>query len=106
MRRLFCAVNVSMDAERWKRVDELLQAAMQMPDRRQQEFLRQRLNKGSVRFLESPGLHACTSMSRPVDLGSWFLRTVDKPLASSIDGLFQRCRTRGKACTAAVGGRD
>jgi hypothetical protein len=30
-----------MDAERWKRVDELLQAALQVPAGRQQEFLRQ-----------------------------------------------------------------
>lgn len=29
-----------MDAERWKRVDELLQAALQMPDDQQEEFLR------------------------------------------------------------------
>lgn len=30
-----------MDAERWKRVDELLQAALQVPAERQEEFLRQ-----------------------------------------------------------------
>ncbi|MFZ0731469.1 MAG: hypothetical protein WAM79_04000 [Candidatus Sulfotelmatobacter sp.] len=29
-----------MDAERWKRVDELLQAALQVPVGRQEEFLR------------------------------------------------------------------
>jgi len=30
-----------MDAERWKRVDDLLQAALQVPAARQDEFLRQ-----------------------------------------------------------------
>ena len=30
-----------MDAERWKRVDDLLQAALQVPAERQEEFLRQ-----------------------------------------------------------------
>jgi serine/threonine protein kinase/Tol biopolymer transport system component len=30
-----------MDAERWKRIDELLQAAIQLPVERQEEFLRQ-----------------------------------------------------------------
>jgi hypothetical protein len=30
-----------MDAERWKRVDELLQTAPQVPVERQEEFLRQ-----------------------------------------------------------------
>ena len=62
-----------MDAERWKLVDELLQAALQMPAERQEEFLRQQCGGDSelleeVRslltshrkagsFLESPGLH-------------------------------------------------
>src|ERR1700721_1466457 len=62
-----------MDAERWKRVDELLQAALQVPARHQEEFLRQQCGGDSelleeVRslltshrkagsFLESPGLH-------------------------------------------------
>jgi hypothetical protein len=30
-----------MDAERWKRVDELLQTALQVPAEQQEEFLRQ-----------------------------------------------------------------
>src|SRR6202142_4307197 len=62
-----------MDAERWKRVDELLQAALQVPAERQEEFLRQQCGGDSelleeVRslltshrkagsFLESPGIH-------------------------------------------------
>ena len=62
-----------MDAERWKRVDDLLQAALQVPAERQEEFLRQQSGGDSelfeeVRslltshrkagsFLESPGLH-------------------------------------------------
>src|ERR1700690_354382 len=62
-----------MDAERWKLVDELLQAALQMPAKRQEEFLRQQCGGDSelleeVRslltshpkggsFLETPGLH-------------------------------------------------
>src|SRR5271154_3380257 len=60
-----------MDAERWKRVDELLQAALQVPVDQQQEFLRQECGSdsallGDVRslltshrkagsFLEPPG---------------------------------------------------
>jgi serine/threonine protein kinase/tetratricopeptide (TPR) repeat protein len=62
-----------MDAERWKRVDDLLQAALRVPAERQEEFLRQQCGRDSelleeVRslltsdrkagsFLESPGLH-------------------------------------------------
>ena len=62
-----------MDAERWKRVDELLQAALQVPAERQEEFMRQQCGGDSelleeVRslltshrkagsFLDSPGLH-------------------------------------------------
>jgi eukaryotic-like serine/threonine-protein kinase len=62
-----------MDAERWKRVDELLQAALQLPAAQQEEFLGQQCGGDSelleeVRslltshrkagsFLESPGLH-------------------------------------------------
>jgi serine/threonine protein kinase/tetratricopeptide (TPR) repeat protein len=62
-----------MDAERWKRVDDLLQAALQVPAERQEEFLRQQCG-GDVQlleevrslltsdrkagsFLELPGLH-------------------------------------------------
>ncbi len=62
-----------MDAERWKRVDDLLQAALQVPAERQEEFLRQQCGSDSAlldevrslltshrkagSFLESPGLH-------------------------------------------------
>jgi len=62
-----------MDAERWKRVDDLLQSALRVPDGQQEEFLRQQCGGDSklleeVRslltsdrdagsFLESPGLH-------------------------------------------------
>jgi hypothetical protein len=62
-----------MDTERWKRVDELLQAALQVPAGRQEEFLRQRCggdaelleevrslltsDRKAGSFLESPGLH-------------------------------------------------
>jgi eukaryotic-like serine/threonine-protein kinase len=61
-----------MDAERWKRVDELLQATLQVPADQQQEFLRQQCGGDSAlleevrslltshrkagSFLESPGL--------------------------------------------------
>ena len=37
-----------MDAERWKRVDELLQAALQIQPERQEEFLRQRCGGDSA----------------------------------------------------------
>ncbi len=62
-----------MDAERWKRVDDLLQAALRVPAEQQEGFLRQQCGGDSelleeVRslltsdrkagsFLESPGLH-------------------------------------------------
>ena len=62
-----------MDAERWKRVHDLLQAAPQMPADQQEESLRQRCGDDSElleevgslltsqrkagSFLESPGLH-------------------------------------------------
>ncbi len=62
-----------MDSERWKRVDELLQAALAIPAERQEEFLRQQCGGDSVlleevrslltsdrkagSFLESPGVH-------------------------------------------------
>jgi eukaryotic-like serine/threonine-protein kinase len=62
-----------MDTERWKRVDELLQAALQVPAERQEEFLRQQCggdaelleevrslltsDRKAGSFLESPGLH-------------------------------------------------
>ena len=34
-------VNVRMDAERWKRVEDLLQAVLELPADQQEEFLRQ-----------------------------------------------------------------
>jgi eukaryotic-like serine/threonine-protein kinase len=62
-----------MDAKRWKQIDELLQAAIQLPVERQEKFLRHQCGSDSelleeVRslltshrkagsFLESPGLH-------------------------------------------------
>ena len=62
-----------MDAERWNRVDELLQAAMHVPAEQQEEFLRQQCggdtalleevcsllssHRKAGSFLESPGLH-------------------------------------------------
>jgi serine/threonine protein kinase len=36
-----------MDAERWKRVDELLQAALQVPAEQQEEFPRQQCSRDS-----------------------------------------------------------
>jgi hypothetical protein len=40
-----------MDAERWKRVDELLQAALQVPAERQEAFLRRQCG-GDSELLE------------------------------------------------------
>jgi hypothetical protein len=40
-----------MDAERWKRVDELLQVALQIPAERQENFLRQQCG-GDAELLE------------------------------------------------------
>ena len=74
-----------MDAERWKRIDDLLQAALQVPAERQEEFLRKRCggdsqlleevrslltshrNAGS--FLESPGLHVADVAAQLPTLG-------------------------------------
>ena len=74
-----------MDAERWKRVDDLLQAALQVPAERQEEFLRQQCSGDSelleeVRslltsdrkagsFLESPGLHVADVAAQLPTLG-------------------------------------
>jgi serine/threonine protein kinase/Tol biopolymer transport system component len=75
-----------MDAERWKRVDELLQAALQVPVERQEEFLRQQCGGDSelleeVRslltshrkagsFLESPGIHVAEIAGELPTLGA------------------------------------
>src|SRR5580692_6040121 len=74
-----------MDAERWKRIDDLLQAALQVPAERQEEFLRKRCGGDSqlleeVRslltshrqagsFLESPGLHVADVAAQLPTLG-------------------------------------
>jgi serine/threonine protein kinase len=74
-----------MDAERWKRVDDLLQAALQVPAGQQEEFLRQQCGSDSelleeVRsllishrkagnFLESPGLHVADVAAQLPTLG-------------------------------------
>ena len=74
-----------MDAERWKRVDELLQAALKVPAERQEEFLRQQCGGDSelleeVRslltsdrkagsFLEAPGMHVAEVAAQLPTLG-------------------------------------
>src|ERR1700735_4954592 len=74
-----------MDAERWKRVDDLLQAALQVPAGRQEEFLRQQCggnaelleevrslltsDRKAGRFLESPGLHVAEVAAQLPTLG-------------------------------------
>ena len=74
-----------MDAERWKRVDELLQAALRLPGGQQEEFLRQQCGSDSelleeVRslltsdrkagsFLQSPGLHVAEVAAQLPTLG-------------------------------------
>ena len=74
-----------MDAERWKRVDELLQAALQVPAERQEEFLRQQCggdpelleevrslltsHRKAGSFLESPGLHVAEVAAQLPTLG-------------------------------------
>jgi serine/threonine protein kinase/Tol biopolymer transport system component len=74
-----------MDAERWKRVDELLQAALRVPAGQQEEFLRPQCDGDSelleeVRslltshrkagsFLESPGLHVADVAAQLPTLG-------------------------------------
>src|SRR5271163_532219 len=74
-----------MDAERWKRVDDLLQAALQVPAERQEEFLRQQCggdaglieevrslltsHRKAGSFLESPGLHVAEVAAQLPTLG-------------------------------------
>jgi serine/threonine protein kinase len=74
-----------MDAERWQRVDELLQAALQVPAERQEEFLRQHCGGDSElleevqslltahrkagSLLESPGLHVAEVAAQLPTLG-------------------------------------
>src|SRR5277367_3569028 len=74
-----------MDAERWKRVDELLQAALRVPVERQEEFLRQQCggdaalleevrslltsHRKAGSFLESPGIHVAEVAAQLPTLG-------------------------------------
>ncbi len=73
-----------MDSERWKRVDDLLQAALQVPAERQEEFLRQQCGDSELleevrslltshrkagSFLESPGLHVADVAAQLPTLG-------------------------------------
>jgi serine/threonine protein kinase/Tol biopolymer transport system component len=74
-----------MDAERWKRVDELLQAALRVPAGQQEEFLRQQCGGDSEllgevwslltsdrkagSFLESPGIHVAEVAAQLPTLG-------------------------------------
>jgi hypothetical protein len=85
MPRLDNAVNVSMDAERWKPVDELLKAALQVPAEQQEEFLCKKCggdaelleevrslltsDRKAGRFLESPGLHVAEVPAQLPTLG-------------------------------------
>src|SRR5580693_6134187 len=74
-----------MDAERWKRVDDLLHSALQLPDGQQEEFLRQQCggdmelleevrslltsHRKAGSFLESPGLHVADVAAQLPTLG-------------------------------------
>jgi predicted Ser/Thr protein kinase len=78
-------VEIPIDAERWKRVDDLLQAALQVPAGQQEEFLRQQCGGDSAlleevhslltsdrkagSFLESPGLHVAEVAAQLPTLG-------------------------------------
>src|SRR5271166_410007 len=74
-----------MDAERWKRVEDLLQSALQLPADQQQEFLRQQCgtdadlleevrslltsDRKAGSFLDSPGLHVAAVAAELPTLG-------------------------------------
>ena len=74
-----------MEAERWKRVDDLLHSALQLPDGQQEEFLRQQCggdmelleevqslltsHRQAGSFLESPGLHVADVAAQLPTLG-------------------------------------
>ena len=85
-----------MNPERWKQVDDLLQAALAIPAERQEEFLRQQCggdaelleevrslltsDRKAGSFLESPGLHVAEVVAQLPTLG------VTQPGSSSITG--------------------
>jgi hypothetical protein len=74
-----------MDAERWKRVDDLLQAALQVPAGQQEEFLRRQCggdadlieevrslltsHRKAGSFLDQPGLHVAEIAGEVPTLG-------------------------------------
>src|SRR5271169_2085705 len=78
-------VNVPMDAERWKRVEDLLQSALQVPAGQQEEFLRRECagdtklleevrslltsHRKAGSFLESPGPHVAEIAAQLPTLG-------------------------------------
>ena len=57
-----------MDTERWKRVDELLQAALQLPAERQEEFVRQQCGGDSELLEEVRSLLLCDFSFLKVDI--------------------------------------
>jgi eukaryotic-like serine/threonine-protein kinase len=85
-----------MDAERWKRVDDLLHSALQVPVAQQEEFLRQQCggdaelldevrslltsHRKAGSFLQSPGLHVADVAAQLPTLG------VTQSESSSITG--------------------
>ncbi|MGO9087224.1 MAG: tetratricopeptide repeat protein [Candidatus Sulfotelmatobacter sp.] len=93
-----------MDAERWKRVDELLQAALRVPVEQQEEFLRQQCAGDAAlleevhslltsyrqagSFLESPALSQDGGRTRTAGSGTW--GTMDlSPAAGTVIGRYQ-----------------
>jgi hypothetical protein len=59
-------VNVPMDAERWKRVDDLLQSALQVPAGQQEEFLRQQCGDDSALLEEIRSLIKSATARAPL----------------------------------------
>jgi hypothetical protein len=103
-----------MDAERWKRVDELLQAALRVPAERQEEFLRQQCgtaselleevrslltsNRKAGSFLESAGLHVANVAAELPTLG------VSPSGSSSFTGqTISHCRVLGPLGSGGMG---
>jgi hypothetical protein len=57
-----------MDAERWKRADELLQEALQMPAEQQDAFLRQHCGSAYVSKILTMLTHSASKDSRHTGL--------------------------------------
>jgi serine/threonine protein kinase len=101
-----------MDAKRWKRVDDLLQAALQLPAARQDEFLRQQCGGDSElleevqsllashrkagSFMESPGLHVAEVAAQLPTLGVTHSGSSSSPITGQTISHYRVLESLGK----------